>query len=103
VTDNEVMWLDEQHVVSLRELEALSGLAEAELLELVRAGVIGARETGGSFTFSARVVTIARTACRLRDDFEIDGHSLGVAMKLLERVRDLERELARLRARAPGS
>jgi chaperone modulatory protein CbpM len=99
----DVVWLDEQRVVSLAELVEASGLAEGELLELVRAGVIEGRETGGGYAFSARVVTVARAACRLRDDLELEGHGLGVALKLLERVRELEREISRLRARAPGS
>jgi chaperone modulatory protein CbpM len=103
MSHEEVVWLDEQRVVSLAELAEVSGLGEAELLELMHAGVIQGRESGGDFAFSARVVTVARTACRLRDDFELEGPGLGVALKLLERVRDLERELARMRARTPGS
>jgi chaperone modulatory protein CbpM len=99
----EVVWLDERRVVTFAELSEISGLAEAELLELVKAGVIQGRESGGDYAFSAQVVTVARAACRLRDDFELEGHGLGVALKLLERVRDLEREVARLRARTPGS
>lgn len=100
---DDVVWLDEQRVVNLAELVEASGLAEVELLELVRAGVIEARESEGSYSFSARVVTVARAACRLRDDLELEGHGLGIALKLLERVRDLEREISRLRARSPGS
>jgi chaperone modulatory protein CbpM len=103
MSPEEVVWLDEQRVVSLAELSEVSGLGETELLELVEAGVIQGRESGGGYAFSARVVTVARTACRLRDDFELEGPGLGVALKLLERVRDLEREIARLRARTPGS
>ena len=99
----DVVWLDEHRMVSLAELVEISGLAETDLLELVHAGVIEGREAAGTFSFSAQVVTIARTACRLRDDFELEGHGLGVALKLLERVGELEREIARLRARTPGS
>jgi chaperone modulatory protein CbpM len=62
------------------------------------------RETsGGRYSFSARVVTVARTARRLRNDFELDTRGMGVALKLLERVHDLEEEIARLRAQLPGS
>ena len=100
--ESEVLWLDEQRVVSLTELVELSGLREAELLDLVQTGVFTAREVpGGGLTFSARVVTMARTACRLRDDFDLDAPGLGVALRLLERVQDLECELARLRAQLP--
>ena len=102
--DSEVLWLDERRVVSLTELLELSGLHETELLDLVQTGAIPAREApGGGLAFSARVVTVARTACRLRDDFELDTPGLGVALRLLERVRDLEGEIARLRAQLPGN
>ena len=102
ITETEVMWLDEHRAISLAELVAVSGLSELELLELVHSGVIPVRETGGSgYTFSARVVTVARTACRLREDLELDVHGLGVALRLLERVSDLEAEIARLRAQLP--
>jgi chaperone modulatory protein CbpM len=99
---SEVLWLDERRVVSLTEMLEFSGLRETELLDLVQTGVIPAREApGGGLAFSARVVTMARTACRLRDDFELDSPGLGVALRLLERVRDLEGEIARLRAQLP--
>jgi chaperone modulatory protein CbpM len=101
--ENDVMWLDEHRVISLTELIEVSGLTEAELLELVHVGIIPARETGPGYSFSARVVTIARTACRLRDDLELDTRGLGVALRLLERVQDLEAEIALLRAQLPRS
>ncbi|MEO8061699.1 MAG: chaperone modulator CbpM [Pseudomonadota bacterium] len=102
MTDKEVVWLDEHQVVSLAELVEVSGLSEPELLELVNVGAIPVHETRGAvYTFSARVVTVARTACRLRDDFELDMRGLGVALRLLERVTELEREIGQLRAQLP--
>ncbi len=98
----EVLWLDEHREVSLRELIDLSGLREAELLELVHSGLIAATDRPGvGYHFSARVITVARTACRLRDDFELDTRGLSVALRLLERVRALEDEISRLRAELP--
>jgi chaperone modulatory protein CbpM len=100
--ETEVLWLDEQRVVSLTELVEVSGLHESELMELVNTGALPTRDApGGGVAFSARVVTMARTACRLRDDFELDTRGLAVALRLLERVRDLEGEVARLRAQIP--
>jgi chaperone modulatory protein CbpM len=100
--ETEVLWLDEHRVVSLRELVEMSGLGETELLELVHSGVIPARDSPGSgYSFGAHVIAVARTACRLRDDFELDTRGLSVALRLLERVRDLEEEIARLRAELP--
>ncbi|MEJ0086653.1 MAG: chaperone modulator CbpM [Pseudomonadota bacterium] len=102
MTDDEVLWLDEHRVVSLAELVEVSGLSEPELLDLVQVGAIPVREArGAAYTFSARVVTVARTAGRLRNDFELDTRGLGVALRLLERVSDLEREIGRLRAQLP--
>jgi hypothetical protein len=101
-TETEVLWLDEGRVVSLEELVEFSGLTVAEVRELVHIGALPAESAAGeAFVFSARVVTVARTACRLRDELELDLPSLGVALRLLERVRDLEDELARVRALLP--
>jgi chaperone modulatory protein CbpM len=100
--ETEVLWLDDQRVVSFTELVEVSGLQENELMDLVNTGALPARDApGGTLAFSARVVTMARTACRLRDDFELDTRGLAVALRLLERVRDLESEIARLRAQLP--
>jgi hypothetical protein len=98
-----VLWLDEHRVVSLEEVVQCSGLGREELLELVQGGAIPVREMRGpSYTFSARVIGVARTASRLRDELELDTTGLGVALRLLERVRALEEEIARLRAIHPG-
>jgi chaperone modulatory protein CbpM len=100
--ETEVLWLDEQREISLRELLDTSGLHEAELLELVHSGAIPANDRpGAGYQFSARVITMARTACRLRNDFELDTRGLAVALRLLERVRALEEEIGRLRAELP--
>ena len=102
--ESEVRWLDEHQVVSLEELTECSGLSRAELLELVHGGAIPVRETSGTtYTFSARVVQVARTAGRLRDQLELDMVGLAVALRLLERVRGLEDEISRLRALLPRS
>jgi chaperone modulatory protein CbpM len=100
--DPEVLWLDEQRVVSLAEIVELSGLSQEEVLELVHGGAIPVREMRGTLcTFSARVIGVARTASRLRDELELDIAGLGVALRLLDRVRGLEEEIARLRALLP--
>jgi chaperone modulatory protein CbpM len=100
----EVLWLDEQRVVSLAELVELSGLSQEELLELVHGGAIPVREMRGTvYTFSAQVISVARTASRLRDELELDMAGLGVALRLLDRVRRLEDEIGRLRALLPRS
>jgi chaperone modulatory protein CbpM len=100
--ETEVLWLDEQREISLRELLDTSGLREAELLELVHSGAIQANELpGAGYQFTARLITVARIACRLRNDFELDTRGVSVALRLLERVRELEEEIGRLRAELP--
>jgi chaperone modulatory protein CbpM len=102
--ETEVLWLDERRVVSLEELVEISGLTADELLELVAGGAIPLHSAPGeAYAFSARVVTVARTAGRLRDELELDMSGLAVALRLLERVRGLEEEIARLRALLPRS
>jgi len=102
--ESEVLWLDEHRVVSLAELVEMSGLSQEEVLELVHGGAIPVREMRGTVcTFSSHVVTVARTASRLRDELELDLAGLGVALRLLDRVRGLEQEIVRLRALLPRS
>ncbi|TMH54899.1 MAG: hypothetical protein E6H53_17935 [Betaproteobacteria bacterium] len=99
---SEVVWLDEQRELTLAELAELSGLSEAELHELEDCGAIAPIDPdAGTKTFSAHYLVLARTACRLRDDFELDTQGLAVALALLDRVRALEAELRDLRARRP--
>jgi hypothetical protein len=98
----EVLWLDEHRVVSLSELVEISGLSREELIELAQGGAIPVREVqGANYVFSASVISVARTACRLRDALELDMAGLGVALRLLDRVRGLEEEIARLRVLLP--
>jgi hypothetical protein len=103
MNEADALWLDEHRAVSLDELIDISGLTRSELLELIQGGAIPVRDAhGAGYTFSARVVTVARTACRLRDELELDMTGLAVALRLMERVRELEGEIARLRAVLPG-
>ena len=97
------MWLHEQHELLLEELCELSGLSEAELRELVDYGVLAPIDSHAQhWTFSADRLIVARSARRLRRDFDLDPHGVALAVALLERVHDLEAELRDLRAKLPG-
>lgn len=98
----EVLWLDEHHELSLQELAELSGLPEPELRELVDCGAITplAPEVP-AWIFGADCVTAARTAARLRRDFDLDTKGLALALTLIDRVRALEERLRRLDAQQP--
>jgi len=98
----EVLWLDQQHELSLLQLAQLSGLPEALLAELVDYGAIMPVDpSAAQRTFHADCVVAARTACRLRNDFELDAQGLALALTLLERVHELEAEVRELRAQTP--
>jgi chaperone modulatory protein CbpM len=98
----EVFWLDEQRELSLTELAELSGLTEAELQELADYGaIVPADPNAARLTFRSECIVSARTACRLRNDFELDAQGLALALTLLDRVHDLEAQLRGLRAQLP--
>jgi chaperone modulatory protein CbpM len=98
----EVHWLDQHHELSLLKLVELSGLSEAELRELVDIGaMVPVDPSATPWTFRADCIATARTACRLRADFELDAQGLAVALRLLDRIRDLEAQLCDLRAQLP--
>jgi len=99
----EALWLHEHREFSLDDFRDLSGLSEAELRELVECGVLAPSDPrAANLTFSADRLVIARSAQRLRRDFELDADAVTLAVTLLERIRDLESELGDLRAKLPG-
>ena len=102
VETHNVLWLDSSQHVSVQELVDLSGLAEAELCELVFAGALTPRDyTEKPWTFSGECVVTVRKASRLRDDLELDQHTLALALGLLEQIRALEAQVVSLRAQLP--
>ena len=99
---SETTWLDAHCEVSLAELVSLSGLAEAELRELVEYGAFAPNDPrGAQWTFSGECVVTARAAQRLRASFDLDPNALSLALGLLERIRALEMEVRALRAQLP--
>jgi len=107
----EALWLDEHHEFSLTELVELSGLSAAELRHLVDCEallpVAAVEPTNGVSTtavrFNPQCLALARTAARLRNDFELDANGLTLTLRLLNRIRELEAELHELRAQSPRS
>ena len=99
---NEALWLSERREFSLAEFVELSGLSEAELRELVDYGALEpANPQAEQWTFSAERVITARTACRLRHDFDLDMHGLALILTYLGQIHDLEMQLQDLRAKLP--
>lgn len=95
----DAVWLNGSGSCTLVHLAEVSGLDSAELQMLVDSGALRPlEEAGDPPSFAPAAMQSARIARRLRDDFELNPGGLALAMRLLERVDALERELERLRA-----
>ena len=98
----EALSLEDHPDLTVRELAEMSGLSEQELHALADIGVITAVNAAApQQRFRAECIVTTRTACRLRNDFELDQHGLALALALLDRVNDLEAQLNLLQARTP--
>jgi chaperone modulatory protein CbpM len=99
----EVQWLDVHQEIPLPQLAELSGLSPAELRALADFGVFQPLDPAAAeLHYRADYIVMARTACRLRDDLELNIEGLAMVLKLLERMHSLEAELQDLKARLPG-
>lgn len=97
----ESVWLNASDICSFEHVLEVSGLRPQELLELIEIGVIEtSNDDPRNYFFHTQCIVVARKARRLRDDFELDAQGIALALRLLQRVGDLEAEIAHLRARA---
>jgi len=97
----EGLWLDERQEIALTKLVELSGIPEAELLELADYGAIVPIDPSAKpkqWTFTAKWIVTVRTAWRLRNSFELGPHDVALVVTLLDRIQDLEAQLRELRA-----
>lgn len=94
----ETIWLNNDQVCSLQHVAAVSGLTEADVMDLVETGVFSpvSGESGSSMFYSECIV-VARKARRLRDDFELNADGVALVLNLLRRVDALESQLQGLR------
>jgi hypothetical protein len=98
----DLLWPDAEHRMLARDLAELAGMTEAELLELIDCGALTPDAgVAGEWAFSMRSVTVARTARRLREEFELEPHGVALLLTFVRRIRELEQELRDLRARLP--
>ncbi|BBJ24073.1 chaperone modulator CbpM [Candidatus Nitrotoga sp. AM1P] len=99
----EVLWIDQYQELSLADLAKLSGLSETELSELVDCdAIVPVNTNSAEWIFDAGCLVMAKTACRLRNDFELDTQGLSVALTLITQIHDLETQLHDLRAQLSG-
>ena len=95
----QAFYLDRTVTLSRGELIERSGLSEVELSTLVDAGALPLPDPH-ALTFTVECLSVARTACRLRDELALeDTHALAVVLRLTQRIGELEDQLAQLRAR----
>ena len=96
----ESVWLNASDICSFDHLVETSGLTRSDLLDLVEAGIIEpSNQDPNDYLFPSSCIVIARTARRLRDDFELESRGLALALNLIRRADRLEAELADMRAR----
>ena len=95
----EALRIDERGEIGWTQLVELSGLAEAELRELVDDGaLVPVDPEARSWSFRAYSIVVARTAGRLRRDLDLDAHAMAVVLRFVARIEELEAELRALRA-----
>ena len=100
--EREAAWLTEECEFSITEVAEIAGLAESELREFVEYGAIAPVDPAAAqWTFTGRSLVTVRAACRLRADFELEAHGTALVVSLLDRIGELQSELARLRAQLP--
>ena len=96
----EAVAVDARGEVTLSQLVEVSEMPEEDLRALVDYGALAPVDPAAtSWTFTASWVVVARTAGRLRRDFELDAYSLSVVLRYAQRVDALEAELRALHAR----
>jgi chaperone modulatory protein CbpM len=97
IEHSELIWLDEQHEVTLDELAELSGLSLQELKMLVESGALTPSNLAAStWRFSGHSIVSIRKLSRLKQDFELEQNALGIMLIFLERIRKLEYKLSNL-------
>jgi len=100
----ETIWLNQDEVCSLQHVAAVSGLSEADIMDLVETGVLSpVSEHTDSGMFYSECIVVARKARRLRDDFDLNADAVALVLNLLRRVDALESELQALQPAARRS
>ena len=95
----EIIWLNEAALCSFEHLADLSGLSLEEVSELVDSGVLEPADRAAQPPlFRLGSLAAVNSARRLRDDFELDRNGLTLALRLLQRIAELERQVQTLQA-----
>jgi chaperone modulatory protein CbpM len=93
------VWLHGTEVCQIEQLAEASGLSIEEIEDLIESDVLVPTDPKTQpRTFQLRYIVTARTARRLRDDFQLDRHGIALAMTLMRRINALESELDEVKA-----
>ena len=88
--------IQEERHYRLTEITLETGLDVPSFLELVDSEVIGVvRQEGDRFLITERIMRTTKRAARLARDFELAPQGLALAVRLLERIEELEARLAK--------
>lgn len=84
------------------EFESASGLTRAEIVELVESGIFApAGAAIEEWAFPESALSLARTAARLREDFDLAPAGLALLLAYRERMLEFERRVRELECRLP--
>ena len=98
----DALWVEAQREVSIESLVRDSGLTRAERVALVELGALTPLDPDApELLFTGRCVMGLRTAGRLRRAFDLEPDALALTLSLVERIRELQEELRRLRVALP--
>ena len=96
MAESQALWLHAGETVTIEELSTATGLAVADIRELVE---YGALKPVGEVTFSATCVACVRQAARLQRDLELEIPALALVLSFLERIETLELQVRQLTSR----
>jgi hypothetical protein len=98
----EAIWIEKRERIGVDALARISGLSEAEVTALVEYGALLPVDPDDTPPmFAQTCVTSVKTAGRLRQAFDLEPDALALTLSLIERIRDLQEELRRLRVTMP--
>lgn len=93
------LWLYGTEVCQIEQLAESSGLSVEEIEDLIESEIVVPTDPNTRpRTFQLRYIVTARTARRLRDDFQLERNGIALAMTLMRRISDLEAELDEVKA-----
>lgn len=103
IESGDAQWPTDHEAITLADLAELSGLPEEVLNELIECGVlIRAELRPARWTVTVGTLRSLHTVRRLREDFELETNALAVALRLLDRISELEHQLRQLKATQLG-